>query len=114
MQLLYSQDMKRLDTYMISKNHSPACILMENAAQGVFDVCVKVLPNKHSVYNIICGVGNNGGDGFAVAKKLLTHGYNACVYLVGDPKRLKGDALVNAQYFIDTNTLIVLIRVHIL
>ena len=50
---------------------------------------------------VVCGLGNNGGDGFVVARLLRTHGRDARVLLVGDAEKLRGDALANYRAWID-------------
>ncbi len=102
MRVLRADEMRRLDAHMIEKNVIPGLVLMENAAQGVFSVCKQLADKEESIVHIFCGAGNNGGDGFASARILLTNGYNVKVYLVGSPESLKGDAKTNAQFFIQT------------
>jgi ADP-dependent NAD(P)H-hydrate dehydratase / NAD(P)H-hydrate epimerase len=102
MRVLFSHEMKQLDQKMIVENKIPGLLLMENAAQGLFDSCM-ALENDHSKYYIFCGIGNNGGDGFAVARHLLTHGRNVTVFLIGSKINLKGDAKINAGFFIKYN-----------
>ena len=48
---------------------------------------------------VVCGSGNNGGDGFAAARQLKAKGYDISLYLVGELETLKGDAKVNADFF---------------
>ncbi|MBT3318742.1 MAG: NAD(P)H-hydrate dehydratase [Clostridia bacterium] len=88
--------MQSLDNHMIEKMMIPSLLLMENAAFGITSaVCDKFDANIK--ISVICGVGNNGGDGFACARQLKAKGYNVRVYLVGKTQELKGDAKTNAD-----------------
>ncbi len=68
-------------------------VLMENAGRGVVDR-LETLGIRGTVV-ICCGRGNNGGDGFVIARHLEIRGYPARVLLWADPEDLAGDAAVN-------------------
>ncbi|MCX8057236.1 MAG: NAD(P)H-hydrate dehydratase [Ignavibacteria bacterium] len=89
-------EIKELDQKATEIFNIPSLVLMENAAIGVVDFISK-LSNEKSVENVLimCGVGNNGGDGFAVARHLTNRGYNVCVVLIGDTNKLRNDAKIN-------------------
>lgn len=84
---------RKVDERAISEFGVPGIVLMENAARG----CVDVLSGLgiDGTVCICCGPGNNGGDGFAMARRLDLLGYTVRVFLAGDPSRLAGDAAVN-------------------
>ncbi len=103
MRVLIADEMRQLDAHMIIKNTIPSLLLMENAAYGVFEVCREIAKPDAGIIHVFCGVGNNGGDGFAAARILIANGYSIQLYLIGSPERLKGDALINAEYFIRSN-----------
>ena len=69
--------------------------LMENAGRAVADAAGAVLQGQRVV--IVAGPGNNGGDGFVAARHLAERGYSVRVSLVGEQKRLKGDAALAAD-----------------
>ena len=98
MQVVDKQTMKALDKHMIEKMNIPSLLLMENAAFGISSIVAGKFSLSTPVV-VICGAGNNGGDGFAVARQLKAKGYNASVYLVGKLESLKGDAKTNADFF---------------
>src|SRR5260370_2559419 len=70
--------------------------LMENAGSAVAHFTLSDYPQAERV-GIFCGKGNNGGDGFVVARKLVEAGRAVRVLLLGDPKELRGDAGVLFQ-----------------
>ena len=76
---------------------------MENAGRGAADLIARELqlaPHSAARVVIVCGAGNNGGDGFVVARRLLTLGADPRVYLLVKAERLTGDALSNYQAFV--------------
>ncbi|MBQ7915342.1 MAG: NAD(P)H-hydrate dehydratase [Firmicutes bacterium] len=97
MQPVYDgKEMRELDRWAIEEKGIPGLTLMERAAQAVVDQVVARSPQRVAV---VCGIGNNGGDGFAVARLLLAADIPADIYLVGDPGLLKekSDAAVNFE-----------------
>ena len=68
-------------------------ILMENAGRSVADeIYSKYPPEQFPNITVICGTGNNGGDGFVSARHLTTFGYNVIVVLLGDEKKIRKGA----------------------
>lgn len=70
----------------------PSLLLMENAARAVAD---RAAQGRARHYVVLCGGGNNGGDGFAAARQLFQKGCAVRVYLLTDPSKLEGDAALN-------------------
>src|ERR1700761_3843967 len=68
--------------------------LMERAGLAVADAAAKNAGNRGGV---VAGPGNNGGDGFVAARLLAERGYHVALLMVGDVRRLKGDAALAAQ-----------------
>jgi ADP-dependent NAD(P)H-hydrate dehydratase / NAD(P)H-hydrate epimerase len=94
--VLNNLQMAELDRQIINEIGIPAMVLMENAARAV----VKVLEQKYSELLpkgilIICGTGNNGGDGLAAARYLASSGYPVKAFLAGNKDKIKGEALLN-------------------
>ncbi len=88
--------LREVDRLAIEKYHVPSIVLMENAARSIVDVARGVLRREgFRSALILCGGGNNGGDGFAVARHLHNRGTRVLIGLTVDPATLKGDALVN-------------------
>jgi len=72
--------------------------LMENAGRSFVEEIAKACPGLNGARIVIlCGSGNNGGDGFVVARYLAVKGAKPSVFLFADPERLKGDARTNWQ-----------------
>jgi NAD(P)H-hydrate epimerase len=95
---LTSDEMRAFDGYAINTLNIPSLLLMENAGKGVVQKMRErfgELSGKR-IY-ILCGKGNNGGDGFVVARHLLIHGSSVVVILNCKPSELKGDPLTNFQ-----------------
>lgn len=96
-----AQEMRHLDSAAIDEAGIPGLILMENAAVGVLRAIRMTvgdeLPGKRFI--MACGKGNNGGDGYAVARHLLNRGAEVTVLAIGPVADLKGDAAVNAHIF---------------
>ena len=69
---------------------------MENAGRSVAEFIQSRFPNlERRRIVVLCGKGNNGGDGFVVARHLKKMGAKPFVYLIGDPRQVKGDAATN-------------------
>ncbi len=99
MKILTAAEMREADRLTIDRG-IPGLILMENAASRVVDVLRETFSplNKQRVV-VICGKGNNGGDGFAVARQLFTRGLcgQLTVWELFDAEQLSGDAKTNRQ-----------------
>src|SRR4051794_489669 len=87
--VLSRAEMRAFDAQASVACHVPSLLLMENAGRGGADVIASALPAKPARIVIVCGAGNNGGDGFVVARRLLTLGHDPSVYLLVKPERLK-------------------------
>ena len=80
-------EMKALDRYTIDRMGVPSCVLMERAALAVVDEMERHFADTKQNERIlcVCGGGNNGGDGVAIARILHLHGYAAEIYMMGNP-----------------------------
>ena len=88
-------EMRALDRAAIEKFGVVAELLMENAGQAVYYVISKEFGIKRKNFVIFCGLGNNGGDGFVVARKIHSSGGAVKVFVLGDPSKFKGAAKIN-------------------
>ena len=91
MKIATSQIMRNIDSYCIDVLGIPGIILMENAALKV----MKNIPENNKKFVIVCSSGNNGGDGFVVARHLLNRGNYVEVFFLGSDENMSADALVN-------------------
>jgi NAD(P)H-hydrate epimerase len=78
----------------------PGIELMENAGRAVADAVARRWHVRPMV--VLCGPGNNGGDGFVAARVLAERGWPVRVTLLGDPASLKGDAAITARRWTGT------------
>ncbi|MCR9192345.1 MAG: NAD(P)H-hydrate epimerase [Gammaproteobacteria bacterium] len=93
--ILNRRTAQALDRHCINTYSIPSIILMENAGRGVFDYLLQCTPQGSIV--ICCGKGNNGGDGFVVARHLDNHRMPVHILLLTKPDELKGDAKTNYE-----------------
>src|SRR3981189_427429 len=94
-ELLTTAEMAEADRLTIAGG-IPGIALMENAGRAVADRRAARHPPGLRIA-VVAGPGNNGGDGFVVARILAERGYRVRVLLVGDGARLRGDAALAAQ-----------------
>lgn len=103
MKLLSAVENKNLDRLAMEKYAIPGIVLMEHAAREVVEAIVNSKDFEEDDFQkaiVICGKGNNGGDGFGVARWLSIYGYQVKVFLVGArPSQLTGDALLEYNMF---------------
>lgn len=98
MKILTAAEMRDIDRLTTERYGVPSLTLMENAGKSVADFIASRFPDfKQRPIIVLCGKGNNGGDGFVTARHLLKMGANVQTYLVGDPREVKGDAAVNLR-----------------
>ena len=87
---------REIDRRSIEDYHIPGIVLMENAAWAVTRSAIEMLAAQYSrEVLILCGGGNNGGDGLAVSRHLHNAGFRVTVATLTDPTRYKRDALIN-------------------
>jgi NAD(P)H-hydrate epimerase len=96
MRYLTRHQAQMIDRLAEDRYFIPTIVLMENAARATADLVCDVLDhNCLGQVMILCGSGNNGGDGLALARHLHNRGAEPMILLVSDPGRYKGEALVN-------------------
>jgi ADP-dependent NAD(P)H-hydrate dehydratase / NAD(P)H-hydrate epimerase len=94
--LFSSKQVRGADQFAVDTLGIPSIVLMENAARSIFRF---ILTSGYDFQNysvgIVCGKGNNGGDGFALARHFLINDFNVQIISIASEKDLKGDALTN-------------------
>ncbi|MGH4052696.1 MAG: NAD(P)H-hydrate dehydratase [Clostridium sp.] len=91
MKIATSHLMRSIDQYCIDVLGIPGIVLMENAALKV----IKNISDNDKNFVIVCSSGNNGGDGFAVARHLLNKENHVEIFALGSEENISADALVN-------------------
>src|SRR5919197_1016127 len=91
MKIVTAAEMREIDRATSERFGVPSLTLMENAGSAVADFVLRRYPGARSI-GIICGKGNNGGDGFVAARKLYEAGTRVFLLLLANPGELKGDA----------------------
>jgi ADP-dependent NAD(P)H-hydrate dehydratase / NAD(P)H-hydrate epimerase len=100
-----SEQMRKYDRYAIEKLGIPGIILMENAGKGVVDAIIEKYGSPAGKrFTIVCGKGNNGGDGFVVARHLHRLGAIVKVILLTKAREIKADARVNLDVLLKMDT----------
>jgi ADP-dependent NAD(P)H-hydrate dehydratase / NAD(P)H-hydrate epimerase len=94
MRILTSAEMAALDRAAQRIEKIPSLLLMERAAEGVVEL-IRTKFSRSSRVAVVCGPGNNGGDGLAAARLLAASGAAPRVFLLAAGQRLRGDAAVN-------------------
>jgi hydroxyethylthiazole kinase-like uncharacterized protein yjeF len=94
MKILDATQMRNIDRRATERFGVPSIVLMENAAIAVVDAIFEHFPSCDRVA-LVCGTGQNGGDGFAVARHLENRGIVPAIVIVGDRGSIHGDAETN-------------------
>ncbi|OEF95875.1 bifunctional ADP-dependent NAD(P)H-hydrate dehydratase/NAD(P)H-hydrate epimerase [Desulfuribacillus alkaliarsenatis] len=92
-----NREMREIDRYTIEEVGIPSLVLMENAGKAAADWIQAQYSNKRQV-GVVCGKGNNGGDGLVIARHLINHGFTVKVYVLGEADELSPDA--KTQYYV--------------
>jgi hydroxyethylthiazole kinase-like uncharacterized protein yjeF len=98
MRVLNSSQMREADRRAIEEVGIPSLVLMENAGRqtvAAIEAMYADLSDRH--VGVLCGRGNNGGDGFVVARTLAQRGVDVSVFLIGQVADVRGDARVNLE-----------------
>ena len=96
MKILTAREMREIDRYAIGTIGLPGPVLMESAGRRVADEVLRRFPGiaDESVV-VVCGKGNNGGDGFVAARLLADRGARPAVLLLARKSDIKGDAALH-------------------
>jgi hydroxyethylthiazole kinase-like uncharacterized protein yjeF len=94
--LMTKDQVRAVDSWAINELSIPGVVLMENAGRS----CAELIKEKlKAITNpkvcIFCGTGNNGGDGYVIARHLLNSDFEVTVVICGDRTKVKGDAKIN-------------------
>ena len=92
MKAVTCSEMKAMDSYAINTIGIPGIVLMENAALRVIDT---IDLNTTNSYTVVCGMGNNGGDGLAIARHLILKNKSVDLFIVGNLDKGTTDFNIN-------------------
>jgi ADP-dependent NAD(P)H-hydrate dehydratase / NAD(P)H-hydrate epimerase len=98
MRVLNTQQMREADRRTTDEIGIPSIVLMENAGRqsvAAMEAAFEDLATSH--VGVLCGRGNNGGDGFVIARTLIQRGVDTSVFLLGSVADVRGDARVNLE-----------------
>jgi NAD(P)H-hydrate epimerase len=89
-------EVRAFDSWAINTLGVPGVVLMENAGRS----CAELIKDKLAGLQspkvcIFCGTGNNGGDGYVIARHLLNSGFKVTLVICGERSKIKGDAKIN-------------------
>ncbi len=98
MRVLNTEQMREADRRTIEDVGIPSIVLMENAGRQAVAAMEAAFENiAASRVGVVCGRGNNGGDGFVVARTLVQRGVDTAVFLLGSVAEVRGDARTNLE-----------------
>lgn len=97
MQVASVAEMQAMDRQAVERFGIPAEILMENAGLAACTILARTVQIKGQQCAVLCGSGNNGGDGLVVARGLHSRGALVTVFLAGEEKKFKGAAAGNLK-----------------
>lgn len=92
--LVTGRQAKAIDTYTIEQTGIPSLVLMERASLCVAEEVQKTADQMHLPVvriAVVCGSGNNGGDGIATARILHERGLDVCIFLAGKREKMSAD-----------------------
>jgi NAD(P)H-hydrate epimerase len=96
--LVTADEMQAMDRLTIEDFGIPGMVLMENAGRGATRFLLEQFPDiEHKTVGVMAGRGNNGGDGFVMARCLKQKGIQVQVFLLAETGRVQGDALANLK-----------------
>jgi ADP-dependent NAD(P)H-hydrate dehydratase / NAD(P)H-hydrate epimerase len=91
MKIVSAHEMREIDRVSSERFGVPSLTLMENAGSAVAEFVLSRYPSMQRI-GVVCGKGNNGGDGFVAARKLHDAGRGVRVLLLAEPSEVRGDA----------------------
>jgi hydroxyethylthiazole kinase-like uncharacterized protein yjeF len=98
MYLVTANEMQKMDRSTIESFGLPGRILMENAGRGATQFFLEQFKDaENKKIGVIAGRGNNGGDGFVIARYLAQKGISVTVYLLSERQKVSGDAAANLE-----------------
>ncbi len=91
------EQMREMDRRAVEEYALPETVLMENAGLAAFSVIQEECGMKGVRFLVLCGLGNNGGDGFVTARKIHSNGGDVKILILGDPEKYKNASADNLE-----------------
>lgn len=107
MQTISSAEMQAMDRYAIEKIGIPSIVLMESAALKVVE---QINREELASFTVVCATGNNGGDGLAIARRLLLANKKVDIFIIGDPLAGTADFQTNFEILKNMHTQLTVIN----
>ena len=108
MYIVTADEMREMDRQTIESFGLPGRILMENAGLGATRILLDRFDHLSDInVGVVAGRGNNGGDGFVIARYLVQKGISVTVYLLGTKNQVKGDAESNLKLLKPLNVTVI-------
>ncbi len=98
--LYRAEQVREMDRLAIQRYGIPGEELMERAGQAAFALLRERWPEAHRIH-VVCGPGNNGGDGYVVARLAHRQGLEVALSQLGDTARVRGEAAIHRQRYLD-------------
>ncbi|MHC4743819.1 MAG: NAD(P)H-hydrate epimerase [Planctomycetota bacterium] len=96
--LMSRDEVRGVDAWAINELGVPGVVLMENAGRSCAEFIIEKLEGSGGrKVCIFCGTGNNGGDGYVIARHLLNSGFEAATVICGDYEKIRDDARINLE-----------------
>lgn len=96
MKILSAEQIRAIDAATIQNEPVSSLELMERAAMACFRRLIQLLDAENDIV-VFCGMGNNGGDGLAIARLLISHGYRCQAFVLRHAEKFSADAEPNYQ-----------------
>ncbi len=94
--VMTGDEVRAFDSWAINTLGLPGVVLMENAGRSCAELIKEKLKEAANTKAcIFCGTGNNGGDGYVIARHLLNSSFKVTLVICGDRNKIKGDAKIN-------------------
>ena len=95
--LVTAEEMREFDSVTIQEYGIPGIVLMENAGRSTFELLNELLEDDQGDVNIsvVAGPGNNGGDGYVIARYLVNRGVEVDTFILSPREKIRGDAKAN-------------------
>ncbi|HKJ98598.1 MAG TPA: NAD(P)H-hydrate dehydratase [Desulfotignum sp.] len=99
MMLVTAEQMQAMDSFTINEFKIPGLVLMENAGRGACDFFMETFtPDRSTRVAVVAGRGNNGGDGWVMARYLMEKHIPVTVFLLSEKDKVSGDAKTNMDF----------------